>query len=130
MMSPADTYLVLVGTEAEVLDSLTGVLGATQQQGVGAGGPLEGELIEGLGRATSSQDASAGGGGEAQGSDVHLGDLEQAGVIGDGADDDNGLLLVMLEVGVDAREGDGRAVHAGHEQTAQDDLVEGSIGTA
>lgn len=121
---------MLVGAEAKVPDSLTGVLGATQQQGVGAGGLLEGELIEGLGRATSGNDASAGSGGEAQGSDVHLGDLEQAGVIGDGADNDNGLLLVVLEVGVDAREGDGRAVHARHKQTAQDDLVEGSIGTA
>lgn len=121
---------MLVGTKAEVLDGLTSVLGAAQQQSVGTSGLLEGQLVEGLGGATSGQDAGAGGGGEAQGSDVHLGDLEQAVVVGDGTDDDDGALVILGEVGVDARQGDGRAVHAGHEQTAQDDLVEAGVGAA
>lgn len=122
---------MLVGTEAEVLDGLTGVLGATEQQGVGTGGLLQGELVESLGSAASSQDTGTGSSGETQGSDVHLGNLEQTGVIGDGADNDDGLLLVaVLDVGVDAGERHGRSVHAGHEQTAQHDLVEGRVGTA
>lgn len=126
-----ETYLVLVGTEAEVLDGLTGVLGATEQQGVGTGGLLQGKLVKGDGRAASSQDAGTSSGGETQGGDVHLGDSEQTGVIGDGANDDDGLLLVaVLNVGVDAGQRNGRAVHAGHKQTAQDDLVEGRVGTA
>lgn len=125
------TYLVLVGTHAEVADSLTGVLGAAEQQGVGASGLLEGQLVKGLDGAAGGEDASAGSGGETQGSDVHLGDLEQTDIIGDGADNDNGLLLVaVLEVGGDAREGHGGAVDARHKETAQDDLVEGRVGTA
>lgn len=126
-----ETYLVLVGTHAEVADGLAGVLGATEQQGVGTSGLLEGQLVEGLDGAAGSEDASTGGGGETQSGDVHLGDLEQTDIIGDGADNDDGLLLVaVLEVGLDAREGDGRAVDAGHKETAQDNLVEGSVGTA
>lgn len=119
-----------MGTEAEVLDGLTVVLGATQQQGVGAGGLLESELIEGQGAAASGKDARAGGGGESQGSDLHLGDLEQAVVIGDGADDNNRLLVVaVLQVGLDTGQGDGRAVDAGGKEAAQDNLVEGRVGT-
>lgn len=122
---------MLVGTHAEVADSLTGVLGTAQQQGVGTSGLLECQLVEGLDGTAGSEDASTGGGGETQSGDVHLGDLEQTDVIGDGADNDDGLLLVaVLEVGLDAREGDGRAVDAGHKETAQDNLVEGSVGTA
>lgn len=112
-------------------DTLTGVLGTAQQQGVGAGGLLEGQLVEGLDGAAGGEDAGAGGGGEAQSGDVHLGDLEKADVVGDGADDDDRLLLVaVLEVGGDARQGDGRAVDARHEQAAQDNLVEAGVGTA
>lgn len=122
---------MLVGTEAEVLHSLTSVLGTTEQQCVGTGGLLQGELVKSLGSAASSQDTGTGGGGESQGSDVHLGHLEQTSVIGDSANNDNGLLLVaVLDVGVDAGQRHGGAVHAGHKQTAQDDLVEGGVGTA
>jgi hypothetical protein len=127
---PAQSYLVLVGTEAKVLDSLTVVLGATQEQGVSTGGLLKSKLVKGQGAAASSQDAGAGGGGEAQGSDLDLGDLEQAVVVGDGADNDDCLLVVaVLQVGLDTRQGDGRAVDAGGKQAAQDNLVEGRVGT-
>jgi len=123
--------LVLVGAEAEVLDGLAGVLGAAEEQGVGARGLLESELVEGQGLAAGSLDASAGSGGEAQGGDVDLGDLEEAVVIGDGADNNDRLLLVaVLEVGGNAREGDGRAVDAAHEEAAEHDLVERRVGTA
>lgn len=122
---------MLVGTHAEVADGLTGVLGTTQQQGVGTSGLFEGQLIESLDGAAGSEDASAGGRGETQGSDVHLGDLEETDIVGDGADNDDRLLLVaVLEVGCDTRQGDGRAVDAGHEQSAQDNLVEARVGTA
>lgn len=124
------SYLVLVGTEAEVLDGLTAVLGATQEQGVGTGGLLKSKLVEGQGTAASGQDARAGGGGEPQGSDLDLGDLEQAVVVGDGADDNDRLLVVaVLQVGLDTRQGDGRAVDAGGKEAAQDNLVEGRVGT-
>lgn len=125
------TYLVLVGTEAEVLDGLASVLGATEKEGVGTGGLLKGELVEGDGLATGSLDASTGSGGEAEGSNRDLGDGQETVVIGDGTDNNDGLLLVaVLEVGGNARERDGGTVDAGHEQPAEHDLVEGRVSAA
>lgn len=130
------SYLVGVGTKAKVLDGLTGVLGAAEEEGVGAGGGTEGQLVEGQALAAGSSDAGAGGGGEAQSGDGQLGDLEQAVVVGDGADNDDGLALVGLArvlVGSrcdDAGDGHGRAVDARHEQTAEDHLVEVRIRAA
>ncbi|KAL2274501.1 hypothetical protein FJTKL_03170 [Diaporthe vaccinii] len=115
---------------SEVLDGLTVVLGATQEQGVGTGGLLKGKLVEGQGAAASGQNARAGGGGEPQGGDLDLGDLEQTVVVGDGADNNDRLLVVaVLQVGLDAGQGNGRAVDAGHKEAAQDNLVEGRVGT-
>ena len=128
--------LVGVGTEAEVLDSLTGVLGATEEDGVGTSGETGGNLVDGEDLTTSLLNAGAGRGGEAQGSDGELGKLEEAVVVGDGADNDNGLALIVLRVGPvgggsdDLGEGDGRAVDLGHHKTAEDNLVEGRIGAA
>jgi len=119
-----------VGTEAEVLDGLTGVLGATEQQGVAASRGTESELVEGDGLAAAGLDAGTGGGGEAQSRDGHLGDLEKAVVIGDGTDNNNDLLLLALELASDAGDRDRGAVDARHEQAAEDDLVEVRVGTA
>lgn len=124
------TYLVAVGTEAEVLDGLTGVLGATEDEGVATGGGAEGKLVEGDGLTTGGEDAGTGGGGEAEGSNGHLGEGEHAVVIGDGADDDDGALLLLGGVGHNAGEGDWGPVDLGHKQAAEDDLVEGRVGTA
>lgn len=125
------TNLVLVGTEAEVLDGLTGVLGATEEEGVGTGGLLQSQLVEGDGLAAGSGDAGTGGGGEAQSGDGGLGDGQETVVVGDGADNNDGLLLVaVLEVGRNAGQRDGGAVDAGHEQAAEDHLVEGRISAA
>jgi hypothetical protein len=120
-----------VGTEAKVLDSLTGVLGATEEEGVGTGGLLKSELVEGEGLAAGGLESGAGSGGETEGRNVDLGNLEEAVVVGDSADNNNGLLLVaVLDVGRNAREGDGMAVDAAHEQAAEDDLVKGRIRAA
>ena len=120
-----------VGTEAEVLDGLTGVLGTTEDQGVAASGGTESKLVQGDGLAAGSGDAGTGGGGESQSGDSDLGELEESVVVGDGADNDDGSLLTLLvDVAHDAGEGDGRAVDLGHEKTAKDDLVEGSVSSA
>ena len=117
-----------MGTEAEVLDGLTGVLGTAEDQGVGTSGGTGGQLIEGDGLTTGSDDASAGGGGEAEGSDGELGAHEHAVVVGDGTDNDDGALLALgVGVGGDAGEGDGRAVDLGHKQAAEHDLVEAGV---
>lgn len=126
----AGTYLVAVGTEAKVANDLTGVLGATEGQGVAAGGGAEGELVQGDGLAAGGQDAGAGSGGESQGSDGHLGEGEQAVVIGDGGHgDDDALLALGVDVGNNAGQRDGGAVDLGRKQASQDDLVEAGVGT-
>jgi hypothetical protein len=123
--------LVLVGAHAEVLDGLTRVLGAAEEEGVGTGGLLESQLVESDDLAAGSGDAGTGGGGDAESGNRDLGDGQEAVVVGDGANNDDGLLLVaVLEVGRDAGERDGRAVDAAHEQAAQDHLVEGRISAA
>lgn len=120
-----------VGTEAEVLDSLTGVLGATEDQGVASSGGTESKLVQGDSLTTSSEDAGTGGGGESQGSDGHLGALEQTVVIGDGTDNNDGSLLTLLvDVGDNAGQGDGRSVDLGCKQTSKNNLVERGIGSA
>jgi hypothetical protein len=133
---PQSSYLVLVGTKAEVLDRLTSVLGPSEKEGVGASRRAHRKLVESDGLATSLLDPRAGSRGEAQGRDGELGDLQQAVVISDRADDHDGLAfagLGALLVGSDAddaRDGDGWAVYAGHKQAAEDGLVESRVGTA
>lgn len=120
---------MLVGAHAEVLDRLTGVPLATEEDGVGTSGRAERKLVEGEDLTTSLQDALLGGGGEAESSDRELGDFEQANIIRNGADrDDNLGIPVRGALGLldDAREGDGRAVDLGEEKTVEDRLYEQS----
>lgn len=117
-----------VGTEAEVLHGLTGVLGSTEDQSVGTSGGTEGQLVEGDGLTTGSNDASTGGSGEAEGSDGELGEGEHAVVVGDGADNDDGALLVLGGVANNAGKRNRGTVNLGHKQAAEDDLVEVGVG--
>ena len=125
-----------VGTEAEVLDGLTGVLGATEEEGVGTGRGAHGQLIDGQGLTTSGDNAGAGSGGVAEGSDRELGELKETVVVSDGADQDDGLALVSLagvlvgSSGNDLGERHGRAVDLAHHQAAEDSGVELAVGTA
>jgi hypothetical protein len=121
---------VLVGAKAEVLDSLAGVLGATEDQGVGASRGTESQLIKGNSLSTSSSDAGAGGSSESQSGDRDLGESQEAVVIGNGTNDYDSPLLVLLNVGDNARQRDGWSVDLRHEQTAENNLVEGRIGSA
>lgn len=88
--------LVGVGTEAEVLVGLTGSLGATDEDDVGASGGAEGELVEGQALTAGSSDAGTGGSGEAEGADGELGALDHAGVVGDLGNSGHDLTLVLL----------------------------------
>ena len=112
----------------EVLEGLAGGATATEEDGVGAGGATDSELVEGEALTTGLLDASAGSLGEAEGADGHLGDVEDAGVVDDSADNDGGVIKTLLHVGVDAGEGhDGAVVLALHE-ALEDLLVEGGGG--
>lgn len=114
-----------VRTEAEVLHSLTGVLGAAEEEGVGTGGGTEGKLVQSEDLTTGLLNASASSGGDAQSSDRQLRDGQEAVVIGDGTDHNDGLALVRL---VDVRGNTGNrnrgTVDARHEETAENSLVE------
>jgi hypothetical protein len=122
---------VAVGAETEVLDSLTGVLGATEDQGVASGGSAESKLVQGDSLTTGSENTGTGGGGESQGSDGHLGALEQTVVVSDGTDNNDGSLLALLvDVGDNAGQGDGRSVDLGSKQTSKNNLVERGVSSA
>lgn len=119
-------------SDAKVLNGLTSILLAAEEHAAGAGGAALGELVESQALTASLDDAGTGSLGEAQGSDLHGGDLEEALVIGDGADDDgNGVLLggngKVLGHGA---QGHGRAVNLAHTETLEDDLVEAGASTA
>lgn len=121
--------------EAEVLDGLTGVLGAAEEDDVRASGGAHGELVESEALAAGLLDAGAGGSGEAQSADGHLRHLIEAVVVGDGANDSADLALVRLRRrwvvrdGVDLGQGDRWPVDLGHAQAAEDGLVELRVGT-
>lgn len=120
-----------VGTKAKVLHGLTGVLRTTEQKGVGTSGSTEGELIESEDFTTSLLDAGASGSSETESSDGQFGDGQKAVVVGNGSNNNNSLsLLLVVHVGGDARQRNGGAVNARHEQAAQNNLVEVGIGTA
>lgn len=127
----SSTNLVLVRTKAKVLDRLASILRTTEQEGVSSGRRAEGELVQSQDLTTSLLNPGPSSRREAEGSDGQFGDGEETVVVGDGADDDDGLALVRIGgVGDDAGQRDGGTVDSGHKQTAQNDLVEVGIGTA
>lgn len=81
--------LVLVGAHTEVLDGLTRVALTADEDGVRASRGAGCELVEGENLTASLEDALAGGCGEAECGDGELGDLGEADVVGDRADDDD-----------------------------------------
>jgi len=122
--------LMAVWSKSKVFDCLPSVLWSAQQQCVGTCRSSQGQLIDCQALSTSLLNSSACRGGKSQGSNVKFGDGEEAVVICDGADYDYGLVLVSLCGGPgcsfrdDAGDGHWRAVDAGHEETAEDNLVE------
>jgi hypothetical protein len=104
--------LVGVGTEAEVLDGLTGVLGSTEEEGVGSSGEAGSDLIDGEALAAGLLNARTGRRSEAHRGDGELGELKETVVVSDGSDlvllasfcwicirepyNDDGLALVCL----------------------------------
>lgn len=120
-----------MGSKAEMLNSLSGVLGSSEEQGVASSGSSESQLIQGQDLSSSCDNAGTGGRGEAESGDAELGDGQETVVIGDSADDDNGLVVGLLG-GVRNNSGDGDrgSVDAGHKKSAENDLVEGRVGSA
>jgi hypothetical protein len=105
---------VLVRTHAKVLNSLPCVPPTAEQYSVGASWGTKGELVEGKRLTTSLQDTFLGTLGKAKGSNREFGDFQQADVICDGADLNNGFRWKVIDFRgllYDEREGDGRTVN-------------------
>jgi hypothetical protein len=69
-----------------MLDSFTGVLGATEKEGIGSSGRSQGKLIDSESLAAGLDDAGTRSRGEAEGSDGELGKFQETVVVSDGAD--------------------------------------------
>lgn len=121
-------------TEAEVLDSLTGVLWSAEEERVGSSRRAHGKLVERQALAAGLLDARTGSRSEAQRGDGELRHLDEAVVVGDGANENNSLALMLfrrvLVRGGSDYPGDRhwRAVDLGHVQAAGDGLVELAVG--
>lgn len=123
-----------VWSETERLDGLTGVLWSAEQEGVGSGWGSEGELVEGEGLTSGSENSGAGSGGELQGGNGELWDGESTVVVCDGSDNNNGLSIVLGGVWVgsvpdDSRERNWWTVDLRGKESAEDNLVEWSVGS-
>ena len=113
---------------AKVLERLAVGAAATEEDGVCTSGGAHSKLVEGEALTTGLLDACTGRVSEAESAHRHLGDVEEARVVDNSADNDSGLAEASLHVGVDARDGhDGAVVLALHE-ALQHLLVEGRGG--
>lgn len=113
---------------AKVLDGLTGILGAAQQDAVGPLGRDQGELVKADALSTRGNDARASRVGKAQGANSELLGLDEASIVSDGANDDGNVgLLLASHVALHARQRHGRAVHSRHEKTLQNDAVKVAV---
>jgi len=122
---------MLVGSEAEVLNSLSGVLWSSEKQGVASGRSSKSQLIQSQSLSSSRDDAGTSRSGEAKSGNAELGDGQETVVIGDSANNDNGLVVGLLGgVRNDSGDGDRGSVDAGHEKATENGLVEGGVGSA
>lgn len=121
---------MLVGSETEMLEGLSGVLWSSEENGVASSWGSESQLIQGQSLTTGCENAGTGGSSEAESSNADLWDGKETVVIGDGTNDDNGSLLLAVGLGCDSGDRNGRSVDAGHKKSAEDNLVEGGFSSA
>jgi len=127
---------VLVWSHTEVLDGLSGVLGSSQQNNIATSWSSQGQLIKGQAFTTSLLNPGSGCRCESESGDGELGDDLKSVVVGDSANDCDGLALVSLlgtlsaNFAVDSGDRHGRSVYSRHEQSLEDDLVEVGIGSS
>lgn len=93
-----DVWLSALEWSTEVLDGLSVVPLSSEEDGVGSSGGSEGELVEGEGLTTGSDDPLSGRGGEFQSGNGNFGELWESLVVEDGSDNDNDLRVVWVRV--------------------------------
>jgi hypothetical protein len=116
---------VFAVNSSEMSNRLAGITRTSQQQGVGTSGSLNSQLIESHNLTASLDDSAAGRFSESKSANVDLGNVQQANVVSDGADNNGDSLLVLaLQEFGDTGQGKRRTVHSAHHQSLEDDLVE------
>ena len=111
-----------------MLHRLPRILRSPQQQCIRPRRHPQSKLIQRQTLSTGLLNSSSRSRCESQCRDGQFGNGEQARVVGDGTDDDEGLLRARH--GDETGEGHGRAVDTGHEEAAEDDAVEWRGGSA
>ena len=112
-------------THAKVLHGLAGVSLPPEEDGVGPGWSAECELVEGEGLPACVEDAFLCCAGVAEGCDREFGDVEEADVVCDRPDDDDGFGVAVGCVGCFLdypRERDRWTVGFGEKEAVEDDL--------
>lgn len=118
------------GAVTEVSDGLTGVLGATKKDSVGALGGAQGKLIKGDAFTAGLDDSGSGSLGESKGSHSHGGNLQKTRIVSDGANNDGSLAFLALHVSGHTRNGNRGAVDLGHSQSLHHGKGELRFGTS
>lgn len=115
----------------EVSNGFTSVTRTSQQQSVGTSGSLNSQLVQSQNLTSSLDDASTCGFSEAKSANADLGNVQQTNVVSDGTNNNgDGLLVLALQELGNTGQGKRRAVHLGHHQSLEDDLVELGFGSA
>jgi hypothetical protein len=117
---------MLVWSETEVLNSFSGVLGSSEKQGVASSRSSQSQLIQGQYLSSCSNNTGTSRGSKAESGNTELRDGQETVVVGNSTDNNDGLVIGLLgSVRNNSGDGDRGSVDAGHEKSAENDLVEG-----
>lgn len=121
-----DTWSAVVG---EVSFSLSLLSGSLEKDGVLSLWVLESKLIESDNFTTSGSNSLSSGLGDSESANSELGDLKKSDVVGDGTNNNSGLVLSALSLHLSDESSKRKwgSVDARHKQSLKDDLVEGGI---
>ena len=122
-------------TETKVLVDLSSVLGSSEEDGVATLWCSEGELVQSQAFTTGSLDSLTSSSGESECGDAELLlEVDKSDIVGDGSDNDDGLLggvgLAVCDLSGDLADAQGSSVASGHVQSLQDGLVEVAVRSA
>jgi hypothetical protein len=114
----------------KVLDRLAHALATAEQDCVGALRGAQSELVKSEALTTSVGDSGTDGLSETQGGDLESRDFQQTRIVGDGADNDSGLVLLALQVTRQTGYGDRGVVDSGHTQSLHNGVGELGLRTS
>ena len=105
-------------------------LRSSEKDGVRSSRGTKGELVESDALPACGENSLTGVGGEAEGADTQLGALHHADVVGDLANDDGDLAVLVRHVLRKTVKANGRGVDLGHVQALRDGGAKLGVGTA